>query len=269
MNELYENSRYTAPYEWLINKNIREWDLRKANISILRSLNLISEKEYQKFLVMPRESREYVLGCLRRDNKEIEEGYKYGLLNARKEFFERNELDDYNILYIDNDSITTVHEWRDSPNIDGHLNSFLEFRLRNQYTSFYRLFFIDFLYYNMDNKEIFRLKGVNEEKLRRLHKDGFLDLLLTLAYCAQYDGIVDTIDILKNIYKEYCKKNLDINYYREFNNDSRFRLYQTDNYIYYVDFIEDYQKNDVDITYNLNILILLYKIFMNEYFKSK
>ena len=266
---LYENSRYIAPYEWLINKNIQEWDLRKANISILRSLNLISEKQYQKFLLMPREHREYALGCLRRDNEDIEKGYKYGLLNARKLFFENNELEDSNVLYIDNDSITTVHDWRDNhgSNINGIISPMLEFRLKNRYTSLYRIFMIDFLYYNMNNIEKFRLKGVDDKKLKNLHKDGFLDFLLSMAYCAQTDKLPEVIEMITNVYKDYCNRNLSINYYREFNNDSRYRIYKTDYYIYYADNLDEYQKNEVDLSYNATIIRLLYKIFMNEYFK--
>ena len=33
---IYDKTRYIAPYSYLINKDIQEYDIAKANISILR-----------------------------------------------------------------------------------------------------------------------------------------------------------------------------------------------------------------------------------------
>lgn len=266
---LYEKSRYIAPYDWLINKNIQEWDLRKANISILRSLNLISEDEYQKYYLMPRNQREYIIGCLRRDNKEIENGYQYGILESRKLFFEKNSIKDENVLYIDNDSITTVYDWNETNNIDGKINSLLEFRLKNTYTSFYRLFMIDFLYYNLGNEEKVRFKNIDESRLKILHKDYFIDFLLSTAYTAQNSNILDSIDLIKNVYDDYCNHRLDLGYYREFNHMNKYKLCSTDYYVYYADNVMEKDRPYIDISHNANIIRLFYKFFMNEYFKNK
>ena len=265
---IYDKSRYIAPYSYLINKDIREYDLEKANISILRENNLISDEFYNKMYNANRDIREYTIGCLRRDNKEIEEGYQLGILEARKRFFEINEIDDEIVLYIDNDSITIISDLLYPIHIQEKISNYLNFRLKKQYTSFYRLYTIDFLYYNNNIVEQYRLKNVREDILRKDHQQYFLDILLSLFYSAQTSNILDTIKMIQNIYDQYTKREMNYNYYREFNQQNQFKVIQTPYYIYYSDIWKEEDKNILDISYNADLLIQLYKIYMNEYINT-
>lgn len=266
---LYERSTYRAPYDWLISKRIQEWDLRQANISVLRSLDIITEEQYNTYASLPKEKREKQLGILRK-NKVIEEKYQQGLALAKRLFFEKNNINEENVLYIDHDSITTVHEWNDisANSINGKLSPYLEFRLKNIYTSFYKMYTFDFLYYNTSSSEVFRFKGIDDYKLRLIHKDYFIDLLLSIAYSAQNDKITDTIEMLTNIYNMYCNRQMDINYYREFTTDGKFKLFSTPYNTYYTDIVDERYRPLIDISYNASILRLLYKVFMTEYFRQ-
>lgn len=267
--ELYEQFRYIAPYDWLINKNIQEWDLKQANISILRTLDVITEEQYLHYRDLPKEQREIAIGKLRKDPN-IEASYKKGLALAKHLFFEKNNLTEENILYIDHDSITTVHDWSDSRaiKIDGNITPLLQFRTKNKYTSFYRLFTIDFLYFNIGYQEHFRFKNINEVKLRSKHKDYFIDLLLSIAYSAQTESLLETLNMIKNIYQSYCNKEMELEYYREFTTDSKFRLVSTNFYTYYAENVEESNREFIDINYNADIIRQFYKIFMTEYFRQ-
>jgi hypothetical protein len=268
MTNIYEKARYVAPYEWLINMNIQEWDLAKANISILRSLNLISEDQYQSYLVMPKQNREVAIGCLRRDNPNIEAGYQQGIVMARQLFFDINSIEQENVLYIDNDSITTVHSWNDrrAGYIRGEINPYLNFRIKNRYTSLYRINEIDFLYFSDGTSEKYRLKNINQERIESTHSGYFLDFLLATAYSVQRYGILDSLNMIKETYKKYVNRELPIQYYREFNSGNRYKVASTPNYIYYSDIGADI--NTVDIYHNSSIIRLFYKILMKEYFRQ-
>lgn len=267
--DLYERSTYRAPYDWLINKRIQEWDLKKANISILRQLEVISDEDYNRYLNMPKLQREIEIGKLRR-NKNIEVAYQKGLVLAKHIFFEKNAINEENVLYIDHDSITLVYDWSDNRamNITGEISPYIEFRMKNSYTSFYRLIVADFLYYNTVNQEYYRFKGMDDRKVRVVHKDYFIDLLLSLAYSAQNDNIVSTLEMIKNVYKSYCNRQMDVNYYREFNTDARFKILNTPFNIYYADTIENVYLDSIDISHNATLLRLFYKIYMSEYFRQ-
>ena len=54
---LYEENRYIAPYKYLINRDIREYDISKANISILRESNVLDDSKYQYFYNLPKKER--------------------------------------------------------------------------------------------------------------------------------------------------------------------------------------------------------------------
>lgn len=267
--ELYEKFTYSAPYDWLISKRIQEWDLRQANISVLRFLNILTEDQYQYYTNLPKQQREIELGILRK-NQRIEEGYKNGLALAKQLFFEKNHINEENILYIDHDSVTTVHNWNDvnANKIEGNISPYLQFRIKNTYTSFYKLFNMDFLYYNIASNEVFRFKGVDDYKLRSIHKNYFIDLLLSIAYSAQNNKITDTIEMIQCIYALYCNKQMDLNYYREFTTSGKFKVLSTTYNTYYSDIIEEKYKSLIDISYNASILRLLYKVFMTEYFRQ-
>jgi len=267
--ELYERATYMAPYEWLISKRIQEWDLKQANISILRSLNILTDEQYTYYQNIPKQQREIEIGIMRK-NKDIEAAYKSGLIAAKQAFFTQNNLQEPNILYIDHDSITTVHNWRDmtATNINGYISPYIQFILKNTYTSFYKLPMMDFLYYNTSSHESFRFKGIDDYKLRSIHKDYFIDLLLSIAYSAQTNSILDTLNMIKNVYALYCNKQMNLNYYREFNPEGRFKILITQFNTYYTDIIDESHRHLIDISYNTSILRLFYKIFMTEYFRQ-
>lgn len=267
---LWENIRYIAPFDWLISKNIQEWDLEKANISVLREANIIDDKEYNHLYNLPKYDREVTIGYMRR-NQEIENCMKNGITEARRLFFELNNIKDENVLYIDNDSITTVHSFRDmsAGYIKGQVAPYLNFRVKNKYSSFYRLQTIDFLYYTNGVVEQFRLKNVNDQKLKQEHKGYFMDLLLSIAYSAQTSNIENTIDMVRSIYQQYVNRELEVGFYKEFNQQSMFHVLNTEYHNYYSNTANSFDMDLIDISFNAKILILLNRIFMTEYFKRK
>ena len=264
---IWDNDRYIAPYDWLISKEIQEYDISKANISILLDMSLISKKQYEYYKNLPKDKREIYIGLFLRDNPSISKSLSLGFKEARRIFIQSNDIQEQDILYIDKDSITLINKIIKYTKISNSI----EFVNKVSYSSFYRLYGIDFLYYNNDIIEYYRLKNSNDEKLKQLHSNGILDIILSLAYSAQKESLTNTIALLKNCYNMYMSKNMDINYYREFNQQSKFKFIDNNGvYTYYADQLDNSIDRDmIDISYNSNILRLFYKYFVSSIVNGK
>jgi hypothetical protein len=64
MSNLASKARYIAPYEFIINRSIEEWDIEKANISVLRDTNFFTEEQYEQYRAMDKKQREVAIGYL-------------------------------------------------------------------------------------------------------------------------------------------------------------------------------------------------------------
>ena len=258
---LYEKTRYSAPYDYLINKDIQEYDISKANISILRQYEIISDDQYKYFYNLDKRSREIKIGLMIKNDPELNKVLDHGFIESRKQFFTLNGVDDMRVLYIDKDSITVINQMISVNKI----SDYIDFKQKNRYTSFYRLGVIDFLYYNDNINESYRFKNANQERLLDGHKDYMIDFLLSVGYLAQNRSIRDLILMIRDFYNKYVRKELNVNYYREFNQTSMFKVFSTPTFTYYTDTAP--MIENVDISYNAKIIIDLYKVFCNEYFR--
>lgn len=261
---IWEKDRYVAPYEWLINKQIREYDLSKANISLLLEYGFINKKKYDEIFHMPREQREITVGLMQRDNPELAKGLSNCFKDARRRFFEINSINPDDVLYIDKDSITTINYLVPHTRISENL----EFKLKTEYTSFYRLQFIDFLYYCNGSIETYRLKGAGKQVAIK-HKDHFMQFLLALAYSAQTDSLENCIGMIREFYYQYTNRLLEKEMYRELNTRSMYKVVNTGYHTYYTDAINSIGYEYIDISHNADILRILYRIFTTEYFAKK
>ena len=260
---LYEKTRYSAPYDYLINKEIQEYDISKANISILRQSNIINDQQYNYLYNLDKRDREVKVGLELRKNPELNKVLDQGFIQSRKLFFEANNIDDIRVLYIDKDSVTVIDQMIKVNKIA----EYIDFKQKERYTSFYRLGVIDFLYYNDNEKESYRFKNANMKRLLTDHKNYMIDFLLSVAYLAQNNSSLDLILMIRDFYNKYVNKKLNVRYYREFNQTSMYKVLSTSTYSYYTDSIPNIYTDNIDIGYNAKLIRDLYKVFCNEYFR--
>ena len=267
-NTLWEKDRYISPYyEWLISANIQEYDLEKANISILLDSGVITRKQYEYYANMPKRQREITVGCFLRDHPAVISLLQTGFMNARRGFLVENNISEENILYIDKDSITTINYDAKYSRISDNLN----FRKKKVYHSFYRIFDIDLLYYHDGVNENYRLKNAPYTMMDRINsfKNGILDLILEISYRGRHDPFADTLRMINSAYRRYTASELCRDFYREFNRTAMYKIKNDSNvFDYYVDDLTDWQMSQVDISYNVNIFSLFSKIFSKQYFSS-
>jgi hypothetical protein len=255
---LYERTLYAAPYQYLINRNIQEYDISKANISILLDIGYITSEEYDYLYKLPKQQREVKVGLKMRNDQNMIKALNYGFIEARKTFFELNEINDMNVLYIDKDSITLIDTNIKTTKISDHV----EFIPKSSYTSLYQLGQVHFLYLN-DNT--YRFKYVNQEMLESYHSGFFIDFLLFIAEEAQTNSANECIGYIRNFYNQYVSRSLDIRYYREFNQMCKYKILNSG---YYLAIDDPSAREIVDISYNARIIQDIYKSLANEYFKS-
>lgn len=269
MSSLWEKVNYRSEIHFVLDNIIREYDITKANISVLRDANVLTESDYNYLLNAPKTEREIIIGKMQGRNPEITKTLKSGIANARRIFMQENNIQDSEVLAIRNDSITILGS---TPVIKLDITDRVHFRESGCYTSFFHVNAIDLYYFydRITNTEVLDIKGLGNESVE-LHKPFILEFLAELFYTAQIDGVRSAINLLSNFYSTYLKKDLPVEYYRELNSMSRYRmnkefsLYDT----MYIDSATEYDKSFIDISHNDLVLRQLNKMLASIYFSTK
>ena len=264
---LWQKSTYISKLEYIIGGMIREFDISKANISILRDANVLTEEQYQYYLNCDRMERQVAIGKLQGANPEVVNILKSGITNAKKVFMESNDIDDSEILYIRNDAICIIGTRYISRL---QITDRVAFRESGRYSSFYRFGSISLLYlYDIITQtEQLDIKGLGDSG-ELLHKNFMIDFLTELFYTAQIEGIPSAIKLLYQVHRDYLNMSMAIEYYREFNPASNYRLkcdFSNNSILYLREAIE-YHKQFIDISYNDALFRHLQKIFASLMFK--
>lgn len=267
MSRLWEKSNYQSNIHYLIDIPIQEYDISKANINVLRDKCILSEEQYQYFLRCPKLEREIAIGKMQGADPSISLALKDGITSARQIFIETNNIKDQDILSIRNDAIMVIGDKL----IKTDITDRVKFRLTGNYRSFYKINRL-YMYYNFDlisKTEILDIKGLGEKGIA-LHKYHMLEFLSELFYTAQIDGVKEAIKLLSNVYSQYLEYRLDVGYYRELNEISRYKLKNEISLFntLYIDNATNYDKmRYIDISYNEQIFRYLNRIYASIYFK--
>lgn len=266
-SSVWSKPNYRSGAHFLIDGLIREFDITKANISVLRDANVLSESQYRYFLQCPKLEREIAIGKMEGNNPEISKIKKEGITQARKAFMTLNGIQDSEVLEIRNDSISIIGN---RPINVLQVSDRVFFREDGRYTSYYHLGTIDYYYYAniIENIEHLAIKGMSDEAIQ-LHQNFMLDLLNELFYRAQFEGVKSAIPILNSFYKSYIAKELPVGYYRELTAQSMYKLNNASMISsIYIDMVTEHEKPAIDISENEKVLRELNRIFASIYFGS-
>lgn len=265
-NKLYNNKNYFNDYyRFIIGKYIREYDMRKSNISILYDKGIITLDEFIRLDKAPREFRQVYIGKMILSKPEIQEILDKGVIEYKEKLFKANNIKEYNVLTIKNDAVFIIDKKLECTKFGN-----IEFRDKNVYTSFYRLGNKNkkelYYYFNNTNyNEVLDVKGINDNMLF-LHEDYLMEFFRVLFCTAQTESIKECIELLTSFIEQYRKLELDVEYYRRFDSDCMYDLMPTTVMgSFKVPFINEYQKYSININYNLKLLLDLNKIFSDVY----
>lgn len=254
-NELYKKDLYTRKVKYLINE-IYEYDISKANISILLQYGYINQDQFNWYLRLPKPERERLIGLLQKDPK-VSKMISNGFRESRKALINANHLTEDDIVSIKKDAFYVLKplQYTDFGNI--------HFTYRNKYNMYIYCRGIE-IYYGIntiDNTgDILDIKGISDDKLK-LHENylSFISFILKLIVTDRTELALQSI---LEFIQSYDTRTLDLSYYREFNATSAYHIGS-----YGVMFLEEEYKNVLNISYNQSFNRELFSIIMSIHYK--
>ena len=264
MGSLWKSKNYLMPVPYLIAHHIYEYDIQKANISVLRELNLIDEDYYQRLYKLPRMQRQVEIGYLIKYTDGLSDKLSEGIASFRKSFFEANNIEDEDILSIKNDAILVIDK----------ITNVLEFGKvkfikKNSYTTFIKLNNIEiyFEYNTIDGTASLDIKGISDSKLE-LHHEYIASVIADIIYYIESGDVESGLTFFSDFYNKYIEKQLPYGYYRNFNSDSDYTISANGTLYSIPNCNNDNTFRALDISVNLNILRELYGYLTNIYFSK-
>lgn len=257
IEEIGKCRNYLSPSRY-ISGRIIEYDIEKANISILYSRGLISKEMYELLKRSPKYNREVIIGNAMRGNKLLPDTIAQVEQEAILFLLNKNNIQARQIARIANDAIY-INTSKDLQYLA--LDDYVHFRVKSisnvmMQINKHTLVFVTF----MDNGNIdINIKGINAEKVS-MHQDYLCTEIAKMIFIKERVSTQDAIVYLNEFIEKYIKLELPIEYYREFNSSCGYKLKREGFYILNTD-----DKYSLDISYNLNILRSIFQIFLMDY----
>lgn len=246
---IYEHDNWrNKNISYIKNNLITEYDLSSAGLNILMDLNAIDNNLYQELLSMKKLDRNVYIGKMLKSDKKLLDLQKYGFSEARRVFFEKNEIELTDVLTIKKDAIFLINK---NYNIDGKISEHLNFRKKNEYNSYLYLNHREH-FYDAENDSM-DVKGYSDSV--KFHQKEyffkFIKNLLKLDTTNDRDKIFYNISTLKYNMINFTA---DLPFYRNIYTDM-FNLNPLNGSIYELEDIDERLKPYLNFNVNLNVLI--------------
>lgn len=251
----------TRPLE--INSSIIEWDMKRAGLSIIKELSLLPQSEIDYYESLSKKTSDIEIGKRQIHDKTFSKDLEQGFTDMMNLFLKENELDPYfDILSIKKDACFVIN--RDIKY--SQFGSHIQFVPKNKYHAYaYLKPFLkkrsgyEFYFSRDQSVDVKGLSGIkeNRERLLSLHKDGILNFLSYTIDLAEKTGMApkEMNGFLHSFVEMYKKKELDFDYYREFNSESKFK-YQLLGNTMLAEQITESMLEKINIEYNYIHIIL-------------
>ncbi len=234
--------------EYLAKSKIREYDIKDAGFSLIKTFRLLDEKMIKRISKITNKFEKNVfIGKLIRKDPSLGRAMMDSFVLVRTEFFQDNDLNESSVIAIKKDAIITT---KYCPVLKFYNDSIL-FVERNVFTSFYTFDRMEFYYDGMKNyldiRGASRLVDRNNEFLVRL-KEIFKSAEMT-------KNKKTSIALLASLREDYLRGKLEKESYRELKS-GMFRVdinFGTDKVIRVKDIAK---KEDINLGYNYTEVIV-------------
>lgn len=249
---LYEKHNYlNKDIDYLISREIIEYDIQSAGFNLVKKYNLLDKSKIDYLESLSKDQRHVMLGIYQKNDKDFANALNEKFVDIRRLFFETNDIKPDDVLGIKKDAIITLRRCYNTE-FDNVI-----FAEKHLYTSYFYMNKIEF-YLASDRLDV---KGISDERLE-LHKEYMLDFLQRIFKMLEISQKKQVISNLKEFSYYYKEKLLHPGYYRELNKDSLYRM----KLIVAGDILglEAFTKiEDVDISYNyMNYVVPLINILL-------
>lgn len=260
MENLYQKTLYlNKDLSYLFNCEIIEYDMKRAGLSLIQSKlfklrDYVGEKKIKELEFMGKEECNKEIGVMQK-NKEFAKLLLETFAEARKMFFEANDIPNNNILAIKKDAIFIINKRCEHCIFDT-----INFRIKNVYYGYMYLNKCEFYY--KDSMSPIDVKGIDDEILQA-HQDYMLDFIRDVFTLANNQDIESIQSHLLKFISAYRSLNLDKEYYRNLNSTSLFTYIDPESGPMEVKGIDEDDIDKLDISYNyFNYIIPIISIFV-------
>lgn len=242
------------PFE--INSKIVEWDMKRAGLSLIKENHLLSESTIKDIERLPKQEADILVGKLQIKDKEFSKNLESAFTDAMNQFLEANNLDiDMDVLSIKKDACFVINKDVKT----SEFGNYVKFVPKNDYHAYMYLKPLE-IYFKRDGS--IDVKGlVGDKKLRNqileIHENGMVNFLKYVIELSEETNMSPKRinQFLHEFVMMYKNRELDFDYYREFNIESRFR-YQFMGAEMMVDHIDESMLSKINIEYNYIHIIL-------------
>ena len=249
---LADSVSYETPSNY-VSGRITEYDIKSANVSMLKKEGMISDGDYQYLMSLPKNFREQDIGKLIRDKgTEYYNTIANGIKEAKLQFLTRNNISPMSVVRVANDAIY-VNSFVDCTHLQ--VSDTVRFVPKASYNVMMRLNSDVSVYVNIDKDFEIDVIGINNDLLF-LHQP-FMEFICNLIYNIERVNIHDALKYFNDFYHAYLDKELSIEYYREFNSYSMYRHKSGKYLLSSVNSIDD-----IDNNYNLYLLRNIFGILI-------
>lgn len=259
---------YNGNIDYIFGSIIKEYDIEKANISMLYHFGKINSDNYYQMYNMDKMKREVIVGNMIANDQEIFSIIQQGIYSAREEFFKITNISSSSVICIKNDAIFVLDPYNTFPEIIEVFPN-VRFRVKNTYTDYIRFINRVELFYYLDSInqiESYDIKGINNN-LVELHKEYMLDFICYIVSLLHNNSIVEAIQTINTFYQQYISMKSDIGYYRQFDVESRFRYKGLAMIsVFESNYAQESERYYIDPSYNAEIIRNLNKIAVQMQF---
>lgn len=253
LKRLANLSSYITPSRY-ISGRIVEYDIKSANITMLKKYNVISQDYFNFLSNLPKYDREVEVGLLIKSDIKYYNIIRDGIIEAKTNLFISNNVDPLSIVRIANDAVY-INSSNDLPYTQFDNVIFKQKSVSNSMLKLDNL--IIFFSYIGESLDI-TIKGIKPET-QKLHEDYMITFIANIMYLIERVSPIDALNSINEFYIDYINLKLPIEYYRELNSNSYYR-YKYGNF--HLSEVSDI--NDIDINYNLYILRELWSIILEK-----
>lgn len=236
----------TGITNYCFGSDIVEWDISSANTSLMEFYHLKPQKVIERLRQLPKEQRVVKVGLMLQKDKDFSKALQKAFDDITTLFVEANGLTSEDIIAVKKDAVYVKNHVITVQDFGGCVH----FVPKNTYHAYY---YIDPLEIYVGTKVI-DVKGIGDENLP-LHKSGILQMIGDVTRLCEVGDLYGLNEYMHSVADAYKKRELPIDWYREFNANSCFKWVDGDGYVLLSDIRED-DLSEVDITHNYMKVIL-------------
>lgn len=212
--EIYGKTLWMNPdIQYVFGKNIVEYDMQSASLSVSKRFHLMSDDKLETLFRMPKDKRTKEVGLMQRDDKTFSDNIINGILQTRKEFLMKNNLNESSVITLHSDAVIFIQNKPDIyDNIDG-----VPFINKNRWSSYLRYNNLEMFY---GDGEI-TYKGIPKQMLQQ-HTLGICQYLLKIFQKMEdYDDSI--YDYIRKFQRDYLQDKFPEYYYVSFGHVGKYK----------------------------------------------